>query len=110
MVCGKPIRAHRFSFEVNKHRIAKGQWVLHHCDNPACVNPNHLYAGNNIDNVRDRMVRDRHPGAKITVEMAKEILASSVSNRKLAKHYGVTPSTISRVRTGKHWAALELAR
>jgi Autographiviridae endonuclease len=51
--------AHRVAFELFHGRIPKGGLVCHHCDTPACVRPEHLYAGNNSTNMRDAWARGR---------------------------------------------------
>lgn len=56
----KQIRAHRFAWEITNGPIPEGSLVLHHCDNPPCVNPEHLYVGDYFDNMRDRRVRGRN--------------------------------------------------
>lgn len=62
---GKHQTAHRFSFEQLVEPIKDGMWVLHHCDNRCCVNPQHLYQGTPIDNRADMISRSRweHPWA-----------------------------------------------
>jgi hypothetical protein len=55
----KQIKAHRFSFIIFKGEIKKGNLILHSCDNPSCVNPNHLSQGTSRDNVRDSMNKGR---------------------------------------------------
>ena len=63
VVNGKYLRAHRISWELYRGPIPDGLLVLHHCDVPACVNPDHLYLGSDLDNMRDRLRRGRNPNA-----------------------------------------------
>ncbi len=54
------VLAHRHSWQEANGPIPDGKWILHHCDNPPCVNPAHLYLGTVVENVRDAVVRGRH--------------------------------------------------
>ena len=56
---GKMRRAHRLAYETFIGPAGEG-YVLHHCDNPSCCNPNHLYLGDHAQNMRDAMDRGRH--------------------------------------------------
>lgn len=111
------ISAHRFSYILFNGAIPEGAIVRHKCDNPLCVNPSHLEAGTFADNTADMMSRGRgsyvaHPGeangrAKLTVDQVNEIRAT-YSGRfgdaaDLARRYGVTKTTISRILRGELW-------
>ena len=105
---GGPKGAHRVAY-IQHHGLTladiKGQVVRHRCDNPGCVNPEHLVLGSHKDNAQDMVERKRTTGQKLTFEQAAEIRSSakSVRNVELAQQYGVDPSQISRIRRGLHF-------
>lgn len=61
---GKLERAHRLSYEIHNGPITKGLHCLHKCDEPNCINPDHLFLGTNQDNVNDMVRKQRHNWAK----------------------------------------------
>ena len=63
---GKKVLAHRLSYEIHTGASPGAARVLHHCDNPPCVNPAHLYLGTMADNMRDCLLRGRHGNTKKT--------------------------------------------
>src|SRR5262245_59597698 len=114
-------KAHRLSYEINVGPVPEGLFICHHCDNPPCVNPNHLYAGTPRDNNNDTVARGRnvcgekhwtrskpervlrgeaHGRAKLTSEQVtaiRQAYANGFSQSHLAVQYGVNWSTINRI-------------
>jgi HNH endonuclease len=124
----KEQRAHRFSYMLHRGEIPKGLNVLHHCDNPPCVNPDHLFIGTNGDNNKDRARKGRTPKGsqhfshtkpecvrrgeshgchKLTDEQVVEIrnkyIPRVVTIPTLRDEYGVTYSTIQKIVQRKTW-------
>ena len=60
------VLAHRYSAMLHFGMFDRRLFVLHHCDNPSCVNPDHLYFGDHQQNADDKMLRGRHAGANAT--------------------------------------------
>lgn len=99
--------AHRASWILHFGSIPDKLWVLHHCDNRACVNPAHLFLGDNSTNVRDMVEKRRHvhgdrqPTAKLTstqvVEIRKRYKSGGVTQKQLGELYGVARRTICHV-------------
>ena len=55
----KAIKSHRYSYELHKGKIINDLLVCHHCDNPPCVNPDHLFLGTHYDNAQDKVRKNR---------------------------------------------------
>lgn len=103
----KNCRAHRFVYELFHGKIDSSKLVLHTCDIPSCVNPAHLYLGTAKDNSRDIENRGRKPKSgcfsSLTSEYVSKIRDSIDTGISLSKQYGVSPATISRIKTNKTW-------
>jgi hypothetical protein len=117
---GKVIRAHRASFEITYGKLGvlgghHGMCVLHSCDNPPCVNPDHLWTGTNHENILDKVkkgrakvgIGERQHLSKLTTALVLEIRNSyvprKVSHRKLAAIYNIDKQTVARVLNRKTW-------
>jgi Mor family transcriptional regulator len=108
-ISGRTVFAHRFSYRLFRGPIAAGMCVCHSCDNPACVNPDHLWLGTHAENMADmvrkgrqaRLPRDLVPNMKVPVSALPEIWSAhgSSSAATLAAKYGVTERTIYRLFT-----------
>lgn len=121
---GQTIFAHRASYELHYGAIPDGLWVLHKCDVRTCVNPDHLFLGTCKDNAIDRQSKGRSKGefqegtprpltqgeshhyAKFSEKQVSDIRqrrANGEAGATLAKEYGVTNGTISRIFLRKTW-------
>lgn len=98
----KPQLAHRVAYELFVGNIPQGMLILHSCDNPYCVNPDHLRVGTNAENMRDKGLRGKN--FKITNEQAteiKELLKSGVKIKEVARIYNLDYYYVNMVRIGK---------
>ena len=101
--------AYRFAWEQANGPIPTGMSVCHHCDNPPCVNPEHLFLGTHQDNIRDMAQKgrgtnwERNRHAKLTEDEVRAILDDSRVHRLIAVDYGVTLRTIDRIKNRYTW-------
>lgn len=111
--------AHRASYEIQTGPIPEGAHVLHKCDNPSCVNPDHLFLGSHQDNMDDMKNKGRsargqsinaghkNPSARLTRADVLAIISRYKSGEakqvELAYEYGVNPEHISNICRGKAW-------
>lgn len=101
--------AHRFSATLAFGDIPAGMVVCHHCDNPPCVNPAHLFLGTYGDNMQDATVKgrmaqgERSHKARLNESDVRAIRSSPLTHAKLARIYGVDPSNIAFIRARKTW-------
>lgn len=96
--------AHRFSWSVHNQRdIPADHVIAHTCDNPQCVSPYHLQLATQRENVKD-MIRKNRQGfiRKLTARDCAHIRRSQQSGSALARKFGVSDSTITRIRKHKY--------
>lgn len=122
----KKKRAHRLSWELHNGKIPADRWVLHKCNNPACVNPDHLYLGTPKDNMQDKKRAGRQnlwgrkvPGvqgeknhnAQLTEakvrQLREEYKKEGVTFSDLERKYGFNHETIRRAVIGQTWKYIE---
>jgi len=106
-------RCHRVAWELLIGPIPSGMNVLHSCDTPGCVNPDHLFLGSHLDNAKDRNAKgrnaygERSPNAKLTENDVREIrrryTAGGISQMKLAAEFQVDQTIISDVVRRNSW-------
>jgi hypothetical protein len=111
------VSAHRFSYELHKGPIPNGLLVMHICDTPACVNPDHLRLGTPAENMNDMHSKGRaKPGrplgnsnfnAVLTPDLVRYIRASAKNNKELAAELGVGINTVRGVRIGRTWTHID---
>lgn len=103
--------AHRYIYTQHKGPIPDGMHLCHTCDNPLCVNPDHMFIGTAKDNMQDRERKgrgaDRHGSkngkTKLTVETVHAIRAAEGTTRDLAKQFGISPAQLNKIRNRKVW-------
>ena len=113
----KTTNAHRVAWEIKNGPIENGLIVCHHCDNPACVNPSHLFLGTDKSNAVDRERKGRgwvprlrgskNGAAKLTetdIPVIRFWIDRGYTQVGIAKAFNVSPQLISQIHTGEKWA------
>jgi len=95
--------AHRRAWLRAHGAIQSGLHVAHHCDNPSCINLDHLFLATPTQNEHDKMDKGRQLGAKLTAQKVLEIRASDLPLKRLAAVYGISMGHASNVRNHKLW-------
>lgn len=100
-------KVHRVVYELYYGKIPDGLVVMHKCDNPVCINPDHLSAGTPTENIRDRDLKQRHGASKLTHTQVKAIRwlykHNCFNQSELATIYKVNSRTISSIVNFKHF-------
>ncbi len=109
------LATHRLSWRIHFGDIPSKMCVLHQCDNPACVRPEHLYIGTHQDNMRDRnskgrnaqLTGEKHGASKLTEIQVRKIRSEYIrgitSQSMLAASYGVSRVSISLIVNRVNW-------
>jgi hypothetical protein len=118
---GKMRTVHRLSYELHSGPVPEGLLVCHTCDVRTCWNPAHLFTGTHQDNALDMTAKGRgrfqQPGIRYvkgeksgrsvltaqSVAEIRELVELGCPQDRLAQHYGVRQSMISRIKTGANW-------
>lgn len=105
----RTVTGHRVAWEMAHGPIPAGMSVLHRCDTPACVNPDHLFLGTYKDNFNDMRAKGRavfvrglkNGKCRLSPEQVKAIRADGRSSYKIAAEYGIDPSYAWRIKSGE---------
>lgn len=114
---GQKTYAHRFAYFLANGPIAGGLSVLHRCDNPSCVRPDHLFLGTQAENLADMdakgrrrhraMLGEDNATSKLTVDSVLMVRQSDASGASLARLLGVTKECVYAIRKRRTWAHLD---
>lgn len=115
-------KAHRIAYEIAVGPIPVGMVICHRCDNPACCNPSHLWAGSQSENMKDCWIKGRMAApvatsetalrgsrcvhAKLSDEDVRKIYASTENEKVIAKKFGVSKTTVHNIKVGRTWSHL----
>lgn len=118
---GKTLGAHRVSYELHHGPIPAGAVVMHRCDNPLCVRPEHLRLGTQAENVKDMFAKGRankargeaSGRAKLTADQVQEIRVRYEPRKygkgahALAREFGVSKPVIFAIIKRETWKHVE---
>lgn len=110
-------KAHTVSYTLRTGELVpKGKLLMHSCDRPGCVNPDHLSVGTALENSRDMVAKGRvpdqtgenAPGAILTAAMAVAILSDARTYAVIAKDFGIAASTVGSLKQRVSWKAVRV--
>jgi hypothetical protein len=119
-VNGKPVRAHRFIYELLHGPIPVGMRVCHTCDNPPCVRPDHLFLGTPKDNTHDMIRKGRNrlgglvgrrgelsqtrtPERRVRRDEVLRLHAAGIGATEIARRTKMTRSNVYHITLGRSW-------
>lgn len=108
-IAGRNVLAHRAAYEEANGPLPPGMLACHHCDTPACIELDHLFAGTTQDNNADKIAKGRHPrgerssAAKLTEGEVRAIRNDPRSDAEVAAIYEMSDWTIRDIRRHRIW-------
>jgi HNH endonuclease len=108
----RTVLSHRLVYETLVGPIPPGQKVLHRCDNPCCVNPDHMMVGTTADNNADCKAKgrnargERHGSNKLSTEQVLAIREATGTQRDIAARFNIHYVTVHQIKSGKRWKHL----
>lgn len=102
--------AHRFSWELHFGSIPEGKVICHKCDNPSCLNPEHLFIGTQKDNLADMVKKnrgahgERNGNTKLKEEEVIRIFKWEGVKKRIAEEYGISYQCVYDIKRGRRWA------
>lgn len=103
------IPAHRFLWLVENPRASLPESVCHSCDFSLCMNPRHLFAGSQIDNIRDCVNKGRssrgsnHPSSRLKEKQVLEIRGDRRPHKEIAADYGISTKYVGSIKNKRWW-------
>lgn len=111
---GASLKAHRVAYELAHGELPAGMVVCHRCDQPLCINPDHLFIGTQKENIQDMVHKGRGPNrhgarngrAVLTEDDVRYIRQSTETQASMAVRFGVTQAVISKAKLGQTWSSI----
>lgn len=112
---GKTLYAYRFAYMLKHGELDDNICILHKCDKGECVNPDHLFTGTRTDNANDKVIKGRVPNGtliggvlteKDVLEIRKLCAEGRFTQKYIGKQFGVSPSQVGRIASGRRWGHL----
>tara|TARA_Y100001973_G_C5205772_1_gene341451 strand:- start:2394 stop:2891 length:498 start_codon:yes stop_codon:yes gene_type:complete len=109
-VAGANVSAHRWAYQLFVGFVGPGMDVCHSCDNPICVNPDHLFAGTRADNMHDAKMKGRTRGGRPYHLKPRQVQAivnrikGGLSSRQIANDLGINYGTVTAIRAGRSYS------